>query len=171
MNENHTQKPSPGEYIRIGGDAPDRKTASFRLLGDDLDPDAISQATGLRPDHAQRKGDPHPQGRGGPPRRTGLWMLESPEAAEGTTNHLEDHLTWLLDQLEPVADRLEQLCAHQRLKADFFCGYFMNQINSGFDLTPRTLARVAALDASLGLDIYGPDSDAQLRTFIREADD
>jgi hypothetical protein len=47
----------------------------------------------------------------------------------------------------------------------------MNQINSGFALTPRTLARMAALDASLGLDIYGSKADTQIRTFIREPED
>jgi len=39
----------PGEYILVGGEEPDEKRASFRLAGDVLDPDAITQATGLTP--------------------------------------------------------------------------------------------------------------------------
>ena len=28
----------------------------------------------------------------------------------GPSNHLEDHLTWLLDELEPVAAAIKQVC-------------------------------------------------------------
>lgn len=159
----------PGEYLVLGGDAPDHKLASFRLRGDALDPGAITRATGLTPHQAHRKGDPRPSSNSAP-WRSGLWSLHSESALPRTDNHLEDHVNWLLDQLEPVTDVLTQFCADDDLTADFFCGYFMHQSNSGFEFSTRTLARIVALDATLGIDIYGPDPDDEDRVEVVEAD-
>jgi hypothetical protein len=46
--EPHGKLP-PGFYFLMGGDAPDHKRASFRLMGERLDPDATTRATGLTP--------------------------------------------------------------------------------------------------------------------------
>lgn len=42
--------------LGFGGDKPDRKHAGFRLTGERLDPDAITQATGLTPQLSHREG-------------------------------------------------------------------------------------------------------------------
>jgi hypothetical protein len=172
MEDEARSKLPPGEYVVLGGDAPDRKRASFRLSGDALDPDAITRAIGLTPHATHRKGEARPCREGLddlPPWRSGLWSLHSEDALPQTDNHLEDHLIWLLDRLDPVRDTLRQLRFEQSLTADFFCGYFMHQSNSGFQFSTQTLARIAALDATLGVDIYGPDPDDQDRTEIVEA--
>ena len=134
MLDQPRSKLPPGEYVVLGGDAPDHKVASFRLRGDALDPDVVTSATGLTPYRAHRKGDRRPSndqrceaGRAElAPWRSGLWSLNSESALPRTDNHLEDHLNWLLDQLEPVAETLKQFCADDALTADFFCGYFMH---------------------------------------------
>jgi Domain of unknown function (DUF4279) len=161
----------PGKYWELGGEEPDRKTASFRLRGDRLDPSAVTRAIGLTPTEAHRKGDsrPHKPGRRKrPPWPTGLWNLESAQYADPSEDRLDGHITQLLDQLEDKADVIHQLCAEQGLIADFFCGYFMCQSNSGFELSVATLERMAALNASFGLDLYGPDPDAADRVVIVE---
>jgi hypothetical protein len=166
----------PGEYTILGGDAPDLKQASFRLRGDALDPEAITRATGLTPHQAHRKGDRRPsserrRARGRPelpPWRSGLWSLHSERALPRTDNHLEDHVAWLLDQLEPLAEVLTQFRLDDDLTADFFCGYFMHQSNGGFEFSSRTLGRIVALGATLGVDIYGPDPDDEDRIEIVE---
>jgi hypothetical protein len=178
MQDEPRSKLPPGEYTVLGGDAPDHKLASFRLSGDALDPDAITRATGLTPDRAHRKGEQRPasdpQREAGrrelPPWRSGLWSLNSESALPRTDNHLEDHLNWLLGQLEPVAEVITQLCVDDDLTADFFSGYFMHQSNSGFEFSARTLARIVALGATLGVDIYGPDPDDEDRTEVVEPD-
>lgn len=159
---------APGEYFVLGGDEPDTRRASFRLMGERLDPDAITRATGLVPHHAHRKGEARPRSRTTelPPWRSGRWSLDSSNALETSGNHLEDRVTRLLDQLEPVADAVIRLCAEHGLKADFFCGYFMGQSNSGFELSARTLERIAALGATLGIDIYSPPPGVSDRTVI-----
>jgi hypothetical protein len=171
MDAEARSKLPPGEYIVLGGDAPDRKRASFRLGGDALDPDAITRATGLTPHTAHRKGEARPRReRLGdlPPWRSGVWSVHSEDALPQTDNHLEDHLIWLLDRLDPVRETLRQLRVEQSLTADFFCGYFMHQSNSGVGFSVQTLARIVALDATLGVDIYGPGPEDANRTEIVE---
>jgi hypothetical protein len=156
--------------LSFGGEKPDQRRASFRLMGDRLDPDAITRATGLTPDVSHRKGDAHTSSRGRhfPPWPNGLWSLPSEQGLPSTGNLLEDHLTWLLDQLEPHSETLMRLSAEQGLTADFWCGYFMGQSNSSFGLTARTLARIAALGADLALDIYGENVEAELETWVKQ---
>jgi hypothetical protein len=170
MDEQPNPKPRLDDMLGFGGDQPDHKRASFRLMGDRLDPDSITRATGLTPAVAHRKGEPRapsPSGASYPPWRSGIWCLCSDQALAETGNHLEDHLTWLLDQLEPHAERLRRLADEQGLKADFYCGYSMGQANSGFGLTARTVGRIAALGADFGVDIYGENVEAELEAWIK----
>ncbi|MGA3362779.1 MAG: DUF4279 domain-containing protein, partial [Solirubrobacteraceae bacterium] len=168
----------PGEYIALGGEEPDIKQASFRLMGDALDPDVITRRTGLTPQVAHRKGDPRPmtdyRRREGlaapPPWRTGIWRLHSEVALARTGHRLDDHIGVLLEQIEPVAATVKGFCAEQNLQADFFCGYHMHQWNSSVGLSAETLTRVAALGAAIFLDVYGPDPDDEERIVVVEDD-
>jgi Domain of unknown function (DUF4279) len=172
-------QPSPNRsegwdrMLSFGGDQNDRKSASFRLMGPSLDPDAITHATGLTPETSHRKGDPHEgaHGRQYPPWRDGMWSICSDQGSPESLNHLDDHLTWLLEQLEPHADALRRLVAEQGLRADFYCSYFMGRSNSSFEVTARNLARVVALgvDASLGFDIYGENVETELEVWTADA--
>jgi hypothetical protein len=165
--------PPPDRLLHFGGDTPDRKHASFRLMGALLDPDAITRATGLTPSICHRKGEPHvgSHGREYAPWREGLWCLNSEQELPDSGNHLDDHLTWLLDRLHPQAMALRRLAAEQRLRADLGCGYFMGQSNSGFVVSPRNLARIVelGLDASLGFDIYGENVETELELWVKDA--
>jgi hypothetical protein len=158
----------PGLYWVVGGDTHDRKRASFRLRGDRLEPDVITELTGLTPDMAHRKGDPRQESgrRGLPPWSSGLWSIDSSPDVPDEGTRLEDHVTWLLDRLEPQRDQLRQICAEQALKADFFCGYSLNQSNGGTELASGTLERIAALGASFGIDIYAPEPGTPARSIL-----
>ena len=147
-----------------GGDVPDEKHATFRLVGERLDPEAITQATGLTPDRATRKGDPVVvRGEVVSHRRVGVWCIDSARILPRTGNHVEDHVVCLLNLLEPVADAVRRMSDEQDLRADISCGYFTSRWNSGFLVSAETLGRVATLGASLGFDIYanerGPEFD------------
>jgi hypothetical protein len=89
--------------------------------------------------------------------RTGAWALESDDACSRTDDHLENHLRWLLDHLEPRADKLADVVAKQGLEVEFWCVVHMEGANCDFELQPETIARIAALGATLRLDIYAPD--------------
>lgn len=159
--------------LSFGGDEPDRKSASFRLMGPLLDPDAVTLETGLIPESSHRKGDPHVgvHGRQYPPWPSGLWSLSSEHALPALGNHLDDHLAWLLDQLEPHADVLRRICAEQQLRTDFYCGYAMGQANSGIELSGPTLTRIAVLGlgTSVGIEIWGEEADRELEYWLKDA--
>jgi hypothetical protein len=157
--------------VDVGGDQPDEKHATFRLVGERLDPEAITRATGLIPDCAIRKGDPVLSGgKVVSRRRRGVWWIDSARQLARTNNHLEDHVVWLLDLLEPLGDVLRRLADEQDLRADIGCGYFTSRWNSSFGFSAETLGRIANLGASLGFDVYadelGPEFDAASRRLL-----
>lgn len=156
--------------LGFGGDKPDRKHVSFRLMGDRLDPDAITRATGLTLYESHRKGEPRPSTRVGtqpPPWPSGLWTLDSESHMARRGNHLEDHLSLVLDQLEPHTETILRLSEEQGLGSDFWCGYFMGRAKSGFDVSAKSIARIAALGADLSFDIYGENVEMELDTWIK----
>jgi uncharacterized protein DUF4279 len=143
----------------FGGDHPDGKYVTFRLMGADLDPDKVTRATGLTPDREHRRGDPKPSGS---PYREGQWSICSSPPLPKTGNGLVDHLRWLIERLGPHAPALRRICEEDELHADFFCGYFMGQANSGFAIDPATLESIAALGADLGIDVYSEQVETEL---------
>jgi hypothetical protein len=175
MSRRRSDELPPGwdRMLSFGGGENDHKRASFRLIGPLLDPDAVTRATGLTPEVSHRKGDPHvgAHGRQYQPWPTGVWSLSSEQGLPGSDKHLDDHLAWLLDQLEPHAGDLRRSRTEQQLTADFYCSYFMGQANSGFELSAAILARIVALglDASVGVDIYGENADRELEYWLKDA--
>jgi hypothetical protein len=134
-----------------------RTDATFRLSGDALDPDEVRAALGLKPTCAFAKDQEVPVGRKGTTtrrQRTGVWLLASEHSVESTS--LERHLIHLLDVIEPATATLDTLRRQHELRADFFCYWLSATGHGGPEISPRTLKRIAALDAALGIDFYGP---------------
>lgn len=131
----------------------DKVTMSFRLIGDDLDPDEVTSRLGITPEWALARGERRPapplQGR---PQEAGVWLISTEGQVESTS--AERHLVWLLERIEPVADAVLEVRREQGLTADFFCGWFSLTGHGGPDFSPEVLSRVAALDATLSLDFY-----------------
>jgi hypothetical protein len=137
-----------------------RTHAAFRLLGSDLDPAAVTQALGLEPCFALAKRQEIPAGRVGMGRRqrTGVWSL-STEAVVASTS-LERHLIHLLNTLDPAAAALHAVLTAENISADFFCYWLSATGHGGPEVSPETLSRIGALNASLGIDFYGPLDEA-----------
>lgn len=115
-------------------------------------PDAtvVTTTLGIQPSHAHNPGDRKSDRAA--PWKHGQWRLES--TLPGTAE-LEAHLRSLLDQLLPVRDKIQELLdTDLRLKADFFCGLWIENYNEGVVLSPETLRGIASCGATLGLDIY-----------------
>jgi hypothetical protein len=154
----------PGKYWVLGGEGPDRRRVSFRMGGERCNPDEITKLTGLQPSLAHRTGDDRVSGgRVINQYREGIWCLDSDPAISVSGTTVEEHLIYLLDQLDPSRVELTRVARERDLRVDFFCGYFMEQSNSGWDISAETLARIAALGASLGFDVYGPPEDTEDR--------
>jgi uncharacterized protein DUF4279 len=131
-------------------------SAAFRIIHPALDPDTISQQLGLRPSWAWRKGQP--RGRRNIPSRSGIWGLDT----EGvlTSRDLRRHLDWLLDQLEPKAEVLEELRG-QGYAMDIFCLWCRLGGTGGPILSARNMARLAALNLTLGFEFWAVDEDEE----------
>lgn len=165
--------PDPARMIQLRGferHAEDDKTASFRLTGERLDPEYLTALTGLQPERAYRRGDLKIRPSTGHlyrPYPTGLWLISTDEAVDPAGSTLEEHLLWLLDALEPHTEALRAHIGQRGLQADFFCGYWQRDWNSEWSLAAGTLARMAALGASLSYDAYidvdvdGADAEAE----------
>lgn len=141
----------------------DAKRVSFRLMGRGLDPQRLTRLTGLRPDHTHRFGDlkvSPKDGRLYGPYRSGLWSIGSQRFLDEVEPTLEHHLIALISRIEPFAPELRDIVLEDDLNADFFCGYFQNGWNSGWEISAHTLGRIVRLGASLGYDSYAPDPEA-----------
>lgn len=145
----------PGIYVTLSsGDW--SNTASFQLSGPKLDPDVVTRAVEVEPSRAWRRGDLIGPGNDRT-RRQGSWSLDSKRVLSPQDAHLDEHMRWLLDQLEPRTNQLKDAVTEQELKAEVWSAVYMEGANVDFELPPTTLARIAALGATLRLDIYAPD--------------
>jgi hypothetical protein len=137
-----------------------RTHATFRLVGDALNPAEVTAALAVSPTRALGKGAELPAGPRGEARRQriGIWLLGTEDKLDSTS--LDRHLIQLLDAIEPAAPALNTLRAEHDLRADFFCYWLSGTGHGGPEVSPATLARIAALDASLGIDFYGPFKDS-----------
>ncbi len=82
----------------------------FGIYGEELNPDELTERTGLKPSRARAKGQRIPVGkhsRGGPYfAQEGLWQISSdPTVASSST---EIHAQYVLELLEPHAHVIEQ---------------------------------------------------------------
>lgn len=140
-----------------------RAYASVRFFGPDLDPLTITRALELPPDLQHRNGEPRlsRSSKGRVIRydeyRAGLWSMSSKSWVESP--RLENHLDWLLSQLEPRSETVGALLSGA-VAADFFC------YTSGSSPEPRSLSgairdRAESLGISIEIDHYhvaSPDS-------------
>lgn len=134
----------------------DSTYASVRIYGAGLDPLTVTQILRLPPDHTHRTGEPRirrmksGEVREFSPYRQGMWGMSSKDWVAST--RLDDHLVWLLDQLEPRAVGVAELLA-QGITVNFFC------YSSGNTATPPSISetvrnRAVALGIEIDIDHY-----------------
>lgn len=127
--------------------------ASLRVFGEDLRPDEVSALLGAAPSVSYARGD-QISTRGQVVRlaRQGMWALH---ATETTPADLDAQVDELLGRLTPELGRWHELAS--RFHVDFFCGWFMDQLNEGLEIGSRTMLALGERRVVLGLDIYGAD--------------
>src|ERR1700744_5865244 len=74
--------------------------ATFRVAGDTLDPNEVTNVLRVRPTHAHRKGEAYRVGSRGAviTPRTGVWYLSTQHLVE--SSDLRDHFNYLLNVLD-----------------------------------------------------------------------
>lgn len=127
--------------------------ATFRVLGQDLDPEAVSAALGVEPSQALRRDQLVPTETRIRRQDTGVWLLKT----EGrlTSTSLERHVLHLLELIEPGMPALDRLRQEQGLTTDFFCFWLSATGHGGPIFSSELMGRVAAVGAELGIDFYG----------------
>jgi hypothetical protein len=127
-------------------------TASLRVFSATLAVEDIVAALG-EPTTSHRRGDPvsprrDPDGR---KRDQSGWLLQS--SGYKTGQPLEDQIEELAVFAEHHVDAIDRL--RSDCDADLYCGAFAaDTINCGVTLTPALMARLAALDLPVYIDIY-----------------
>jgi hypothetical protein len=127
--------------------------ASLRLRGPAFDAGEVTQLLGISPTEAFSAGDPY---RGGVRRRS-LWLLSSRDHLQSTD--LRDHLTWLLDRLEPVQEEIAALLGRAIMRADFRCVWLSATGEGGPILSSALLGRLAVFGLNFSVsftDLSGP---------------
>lgn len=125
--------------------------ASFRLMGVELNPDAVTQLMGVEPSSSHRKGAAR-QGRAKgrmAPFREGHWAY----CPKGEGRSLEEQLDEIIRLVRSRSEKIRELVA-QGLRADVFVGVFSDDANIAITFPPSILEQLADLASRLELDIY-----------------
>ena len=134
-----------------------RAFASIRFMGEHLDPLEVTKALLLPSDHSHRRGEPNIVRRRTDgivrhyaPRRFGMWSMSSEAWVE--SDKINDHICWLLEQLEEREEAVRSVLSPE-LKADIFC--FSNNPGSEPALLPETtIDRATRLGIKIEIDHY-----------------
>lgn len=127
----------------------DELLVSFILWGNHVDPDEVTALLQVTPSDIYDRAESIPRN------PVGNWRLESQCDAH---EPLDRHLQSLLQQLLPVADKIQSLVA-TGATTEFRCALWVRTSQEGTTIQPSTLAGVAQLGASLGLTVYGGGGD------------
>ena len=148
-------------HILSGGHEADERHIWYALRGPDLDPEAISALTGIRPDRAHRRGEARPR-TGEPYPDVALkspasmaWMIDSglPRSAE-----VHDHLEALIARLAPA--RPAFIALGVRYEATVVGAVTLAEAQGPLvAITPAVAASLAELNALLAFDLYAATLD------------
>jgi hypothetical protein len=134
--------------IQTAGVSQRQKTsASFELIGTDIDVNAISGVLGLAPSDAHRFGQPDPSGKPYPSSRWSIMATPS-----SGTDDLDAHLRWLSNVLSRHSDFLRSLMG----AADFLvrCNFITETDTGGLEISPEALKPLVDLNISMDFSAY-----------------
>jgi hypothetical protein len=141
------------EIIAEVGGLVDEARLTLGIYGSDLEPTEISNLLGCAPTSAHRRGDLRREGL--TPWPQGAWLL----SIEGKSPTGPDELVGLLLGRLPQNSAIwEQLRGEYSVRLSF--GIFVVRWNSGFELSPTSINRLAAIGGQVGIDIYAEVDEA-----------
>ena len=125
-------------------------------MGDDLDPDEVTNLLGREPDFGHRKGQEIVAPKSGRTRisRSGMWRLK---CKARTPEDLDGQISELLDQLTSDPAVWDDISS--RFKIDLFVGLMMKERNEGCLVSESSMRRLGERGIALGLDIYADMND------------
>lgn len=126
--------------------------ASLNLWGENLNPQKINDALGISPTRSFQRGDQRKDGTNWP---HGVWFLDSKEKFQSLdpTKHIE----WILEQIEPMQVKLNEIIQEQSLIAELSVFWIMPTSHEYLIFEPDLIKRIAATNLRLEISFYGPD--------------
>jgi hypothetical protein len=133
---------------------------TFRVLGDDLDPDEITRLLRCDPHESERKGDPILRRDGTVARqaKTGSWRLGL-DRDETDEWDCAEAMMELVTRLPKEIDLWKDLTG--RFAVDLFVALSMPARNKGFSLSPEVMAYLGNRGIEAGFDIYYDEKSAE----------
>jgi hypothetical protein len=130
-------------------------STTFRLHGDELNPDEVTSLLGVQPSDSRKKGSFWHTPNGKPLiAQTGRWALKVERAAPGDiSKQIRQLLARMTDDLGIWRDLTS------RFEADVFCGLWLNRLNEGETLAPDVLLMLGQRNIKLEFDIYARADD------------
>ena len=135
----------------LNDEKPPRVYATFMLRGKELDPQLVSELLGMTPTRSFKRGDQRTEEKKWP---HGFWGLTSDERIQSTDLAL--HIEWVINQLEPVRQKLVEIMSDKQIDAEISCLWMLSTSHDGLSVSAVLLERIASLGLKLNLDIYCP---------------
>jgi hypothetical protein len=134
-------------------------TVELRIYGKDLDISSVTEDLGLGPSTTQVAGTRLGQSK---PFQESMWGFDGhPETFTDDKSRnwksLGDGLTFLLERLRPVKDKIEEY--KTRYKIILWCGHFQSSFDGGPVLSPALLKALGDFGVELFLDTYFYDDE------------
>jgi len=130
-------------------------TVELRIQGPNLVPAAITQALRLEPTTVREAGERRGKGRVW---NQAVWGYNGcPSDTPKYWASLEDGLTFLLDQLEPLRSQIDNY--KQNYDVVLWCGHFQSSFDGGPTLSAQLMRRLADFGVDLYIDNYFGESD------------
>jgi len=139
-------------------------SATLRFFGSTLDHRTVTALLGQNPSYAHLPGER--RNRVGKPIPNGMWLLTSEKQVESTDP--EDHMNWLLDQVEGGALALLPYLQSIGAEKDISCDW-EKEGNGGAYFSSFLLKRIAALDLALGVTIsFLDEPDEEMKEALKD---
>jgi hypothetical protein len=137
------------DFIEVGGPV-DSFEVSVIFYSPELVPEELTALLGVQPTHAARKGSQRSPRQA--PLRKGVWYISR---AAASPIELEEVLSEMLDTLPSDPEVWKGLAA--RFEITISIALYLEAWSRGFELSLAATQRIAALGASIGVSVYGPD--------------
>lgn len=131
-------------------------TVEFRIYGRTLNTSDVTEALGLEPSLLRKLGDRKSQTTQW---EEAMWGYNGYPQDQGSKqwNTLEEGLTFILEKLWPIKDKLDGFKLNCQLV--LWCGYFQSGLNGQSVLSPSVLKRLGEFGVELFIDTYLSDED------------
>ena len=126
--------------------------ATFILRGNGLDPHDVSSSLGITPSKSFKRGDWRTETEKW---TRNLWSLTSQNEVQ--SDNLSVHIEWLLDQFEPVNNKLIEILKRNSIESEISCFWIFPTEHAELELSSELIKRIASLGIKLSFDMYSSD--------------